>query len=765
MKKYYLLAGAALGIMAMPVHAQEAANGAVAQEAEGGLEDIVVTAQRRSERLQNVPIAITVAGAEQLSIARVDNIANIQSLSPSVQFRTSNLSSSSANVIIRGLGTTGNSRAFEGAVGIFIDGVYRTRAAAALQTFNDIDNVQILRGPQGTLFGKNTSAGAILLSSVKPDLTGFGGNYEGSYGDYGYGLAKLAVNAPLSETVALRVAGVYSHRDGYFTDSTTGEPINGDESYGVKAQLYFEPSSTLSFRLVGDYLKSNANCCYGTKDYIDGPTQPLIDSLVRASGLKVPSKNVNDMEASLNLPTRQRTEDYGAAFHATLGLGNDELKSVTAYREFSVTQLGLDADFTGADLLILDESFKSKFFSQELTFNGKAAGGALSYVMGAFFSHEKLEMARGLSYGKQAQAFWDVVFKSPGYAIAEPGLYQTDDMGGTSKSYAVFAHADYQFAPAWNVIAGLRYSIEEKNGYFSNPFFRAESKIPARRLGSGPGPAYNADMTDKAVSGTLGLQYRPAANAMIYLTYNRGFKAGGVAIDANGAGARANNPAEIVGAKPLDPRYKPETVNAFELGAKLDYLGNRARTNIAVFYTDISNFQVAQFLGLQFAVLNSKSAESYGLEMENTFKIGDALTLSASGLWLPKADYGVDPSMAAVLSGQRFRYAPKLSGNVALNFQQPINDDLELTSRAQFEYSGAQFLSTSSTTKRGGVGTLNLNVGIKSESGGWNLEGWVQNFFDERYATYGFSTPLQTGDQNAYYAPPRTIGVTLRGKF
>ncbi len=764
MKKYYLLTGAALSIMAMPAHAQEAADATVAQEASGGLEDIVVTAQRRSERLQNVPIAITVAGAEQLSIARVDNIANIQSLSPSVQFRSSNISSSSSNVIIRGLGTTGNSRAFEGAVGIFIDGVYRTRAGAALQTFNDIDNVQILRGPQGTLFGKNTSAGAILLTSTKPDLTGFSGNYEGSYGDYGYGLAKLAVNAPLSETVALRVAGVYSHRDGYFTDSTTGEPINGDESYGVKAQLYFEPSSNLNFRLAGDYLKSNANCCYGTKDYVDGPTQPLIDALVRANGFNVPSKARNVFEASLNQPTRQQTKDYGGTFHANLGLGDDELRSVTAYREFSVTQLGLDAEFTGADVLILDETFKSKFFSQELTYNGKGAAGALSYVLGAFYSYEKLHMSRGLSYGQQAQAFWDAIFKVPGYAVAAPGLYQTDDMGGTSKSYAAFAHMDYQFAPNWNVIAGVRYSIEEKNGYFSNPLFRAGATMPARRLRSGPGPAYNADQTDKAVSGTFGLQYRPASNAMIYLTYNRGFKAGGVMIDANGAGALDNNPTEIAGAKPLDPRYKPETVNAFELGAKVDYLGNRARTNIAVFYNDISNLQVAQFLGVQFAVLNSKSAETYGLEMENTFKIGDALTLSASGLWLPKADFGVEPALK-VLSGQRFRYAPKLSGNVALSFEQPINDDLSFTSRAQFEYSGAQFLSTSSNVTRGEIGTLNLNAGIKSEKGGWNLEAWVQNFFDERYPVYAFSTSLQTGDQNAYYAPPRTIGVTLRGKF
>ena len=171
LNKWRILASAAPFVLAVPAHAQAPAPEApapAAQQASGGLEDIVVTAQRRAENIQDVPIAITAADADTLATARVENVSNIQAISPSISFRATNISTSSANVIIRGLGTTGNSRSFEGSVGVFIDGVYRSRAASALQNFLDIDNLQVLRGPQGTLFGKNTTAGALLLASAKP---------------------------------------------------------------------------------------------------------------------------------------------------------------------------------------------------------------------------------------------------------------------------------------------------------------------------------------------------------------------------------------------------------------------------------------------------------------------------------------------------------------------------------------------------------------------------------------------------------------------
>lgn len=757
---------AALLCASAPAFAQEPAEeGAKAS----GLDDIVVTAQRRSERLQDVPVAVTAADGEALAEARVENIANISAISPSIQFRAANVSSASANVVIRGLGTTGNSRTFEGAVGIFIDGVYRTRAASALQNFLDFDSLQVLRGPQGTLFGKNTSAGAVLLASARPDTTEFGGNAEIGYGNYNSLDVKGAINAPLSDVVAVRVAGLYTEDDGYIRDPNSGDRYNSLNARAIKAQFLIEPGPEFSLRVIADYAKSKGNCCYGTADFIDGPTQPLVNALARARGLALPSEDIDDREQTLSGPSRQEIEDYGLTLHADFGIGGDTLKFVTSIRDFTLVQLGADGDFSGADIFELDESFNSQFFSQEITYNGRIEGLDADYVLGGFFSDERLAMNRSLYWRSQGQAYINALFGAlglpPGTAFAAPGRWAGERMNGRATSYALFGQANVKLTDRISLIGGLRYSIEKKGGSFGYDFYRPQPNDAFRLLGVQPGPAYDERTTDRALSGTAGIQYRPGDGAMLYLTYNRGFKAGGVNIDANGAGGRANNPAEIPGATRLDPRFKPETVDAIEFGGKFDYWDRRARTNVAFFYNKISDLQVAQFVGLRFTVLNASSAETYGAEIESLFEITPALTLGLDGIWLPRARYGRDPALAAVLSGQRFRYASKFSGNASLSLDQPLSGSLNLTGRVQYQFSSSQFINTASGARRGDIGLVNANLGFKEADGAWQVEAWVQNLFDKTYAMNSFNTPIQSGDENAYLGAPRTFGVTLRGKF
>ncbi|MEH3101366.1 TonB-dependent receptor [Sphingomonas adhaesiva] len=756
------------------------------QRSSGGLEDIVVTAQRRNENIQDVPIAITAADADALATARVENVSNIQAISPSISFRVTNISTSSANVIIRGLGTTGNSRSFEGSVGVFIDGVYRSRAASALQNFLDIDNLQVLRGPQGTLFGKNTTAGALLLTSTKPAIDRTEGLVDLSYANYDTVLARAAVSVPLGENAAFRIAGLAGKRDGFYTDPTTGRPLNNDSSQALKAQLLFEPSANLSIRLIGDYSFSEGNCCYATSDFINGPTQPLVDALTLANGRRVPSRRLEDFQASLNTNGGQRIEDWGGTALVTLGVGNGEIRSVTALRRFNMKQTDADADFSGASILSLDEGFKSKFFSQELTYNGKVEALNADFVLGGFFSDERLSMSRDLFWGTQAQAYWSTLLGAAGLPAgtvsAVPGRVANEIMGGRSKSYAGFAHFDAKLGDRFNVIAGIRYSVEEKQGAFRYGFYDPRPNAVFRVLGVSPGPSYDRSTTDKAFSGTLGLQYRPVDDVMLYATYNRGFKAGGVNIDANGGGTLLNNPTEFAAlpaalqglvlalnpgqtvTAPLSPVYKPETVNAYEIGGKFEYLDRRARTNVSFFYYDISDVQVAQFVGLRFTVLNARSATDYGVEIENLFQLTPALTLGLDGTWLPHAQYGVDPAIDAVLSGSRFRFAPKFQGNATLNLDQPITDEVNLTARVQYQYSGRQLISTASRAERGDVHVINANLGLKLASG-LSVEAFGQNLTNEIYPTQSFNTPLQTGDENAYLAPPRTYGIRLRATF
>ena len=764
-----LLAGVA-GILIAPLFAAPAyAQDTAADEPTGGLDEIVVTAQRRSENLQNVPIAITAASGEALATARVENISNIQAVSPSITFRATNIASSTANVIIRGLGTSGNSRSFEGSVGVFIDGVYRTRAAAALQNFLDIDGLQVLRGPQGTLFGKNTTAGALLLNSTKPSTSEASGLFEATYGNYGSLLVRAAGNVPIGDTAAFRLAGVASTRDGFYTDSTTGEHLNGDKTRAVKGQLLIEPGTGLSIRLIGDYSYSTGNCCYATSSFQAGPTQPLIDYLTVIGGRTLPSAKPSDWQQTLNGNGKQTVEDYGATLMVDADLGAGTLKSVSAVRKFKLDQRDMDPDFSGADIFRYNESFESRFISQELTYNTKIEALNADAVFGVFFSDEKLHMGREMPWSNQAQAYWDVVFGGLGYpagtASAPAGPWDKENMNGKARSYAGFGHLDFALGDKVNVITGLRYSVEKKEGSFAFDYFSPAWNDPFRLLGVSPGPAYAKSITNKAVSGTFGVQYRPNSDVMIYATYNRGFKAGGVNIDANGGGTRANNPAEVPGAVPLDPSYKPEKVNAFEVGAKFQYLDRRARTNIAFFYYDLSDLQIAQFVGLRFTVLNAKSATDYGMEIENLFQLNDALTLGIDGTWVPHAKYGVDPTIDPALSGQRFRFAPKLSANVTLNLDTPVSDTVNLVGRIQYQYTSTQQISTASNAVQGPLSLVNANLGFKIPDSNLLVEGWVQNLFNETYFTQAFPTPLQTGDQNGYLGAPRTYGVRMRMSF
>ena len=733
---------------------------APAQDA-GSLGEIVVTAQRREERLQDVPIAITAVTGKGLADAHVSNITMIQSLSPSIQFRAQANGASSANVIIRGLGTTGTARAFEGAVGVFVDGVYRTRAAAVMQDFLDFDSLQVLRGPQGTLFGKNTSAGAVLMTSTAPSFeTRVDG--ELSVGNYGTVSAKAAIGTGLSDSVAIRVAALHSSTHGFYTDPNDGRHIADNQSNAVKAQLLWEPGDRVSFHLIGDYSKSNGHCCFTTSSYLPGPAQALINGLILARGLKLPSTNPGDFEQVLSNPGQQQVEDYGATLLGSVAFGGDTLKTVTAIRKFRIAQSDGDADFSGADILNLDERFASRFLSQEVSFNGHSERLRANYVIGAFLSDEQIDIGRNLRWGSQAQAFWNAALGAPGRVYAAPGLWAQEAMRGSNQSYALFAHSDFDLARGWNLIAGARYSIEDKRGSFRNSFYRSQSNDTFRVLGLMPAPAYDAATTDRALSGTLGVQYRLGPDAMIYLSYNRGFKAGGIILDANGAGGVSNNPAITPGAKPLSPAYRPEKVNGVEWGAKVTYLDRKARTNIAIFYNDVSDLQAAQFIGVQFTVLNAKSARTYGLELENSFKLSPALSLDLNGTWLPYAKYGVDPALSAVLSGSRIRFVPKFGGNAALKLDAPMNDRVSLIGRAELQYTSPEFLDNSSLAQRSAVTLVNLDLGFKTADGRWQIEGWVQNLTNRIYANTAFLVPLQGTTENVYLAPPRTFGARLR---
>ncbi|WP_206606039.1 TonB-dependent receptor [Steroidobacter cummioxidans] len=731
-------------------------------------EEVIVTAQRRAQNLQEVPVAVTAVTAEALEAARVENIANVQQISPSISFDSSNSAANSANIRIRGIGTVGNSRAFEGAVGVFVDGVYRTRAGQALQNWLDIDGLQVLRGPQGTLFGKNTSAGALLINSTRPTLGDVESNFELTYGNYDTLLARGVVNIPLGDRAAARVAALWSEADGFIENPNTGDSYNERKPRAAKAQLLIEPTESLTLRLIADYSEEKSNCCYGQVDDVDGPLQPFIDTLIRARGLNPPSPKFDDYEQVLSNDTRQDLTDKGVVLQADWELGDgNSLHSVTAYRSWKIKQDGMDADFTGANILTINESFRTDFFSQELTYNGTLA--AADYVVGAYFADEDIDATHQLLWGNQAQAFFDVLFAAqaglpPGTSAAPEGLWSDAVLPASSRSYAAFTHWSIALSDPLKLIVGARYSREDKTGAFRRFYFTPLPNAAFRLLSVQPGPEYSARQEDEAVTGTLGLQYQFTPDVMGYVSYSRGFKAGGVNIDNTAAGTRANNPAEVAGAVPLDPRYKPEYVDGFEVGLKTQYAGGRARSNFAAFYDEMKDLQVAQFLGTQFTIVNAPEATVYGLEAENSYSLTDTLTLGLDATWLAKAEFGQSASILN-LSGREFAQAPELAANISLNLDQPLSNSLSLIGRVAATHTGEQYTNTSNDLMRDAQTELNFNIGLKSPDNAWSVTAWCQNCTDQRYVTQHFNSPLQGADANGYVSAPLTYGVTLRMSF
>jgi outer membrane receptor protein involved in Fe transport len=763
--------GAVIALLAWsPGYAQttsgQTASGVPKAPAPGGLSQIIVTAQRRFQRLQDVPIAITAVGAKQLAVQRVFNIQNIASLTPSIHFGQANLASSGSNIQIRGIGTVGVARSFEGSVGVFIDGVYRTRSGEALTDFLDIDSLEILRGPQGTLFGKNTSAGAILLTSTPPRPDAVSGYYDFSYGNYNYYRATGAVNVAVSNDVTVRLAALQTDHDGYIKD-VNGGTQNEQRDRAVKGQVLYEPNDAFRLRVIADYAEGKGNCCLGAVQITRGPVAPLIDALTLANGNKLPPIGFSNYSESTSNSNDTEIRDYGLTILGDWKIGDGTLHSVTGLRKYGLGQYE-DADYSGADILSVHETFESDLASQEFTYTGKIeAPVAADYVFGAYASNEAIRIDRSADHGTQAQAFWDALLGAagvpPAFIDARPGRLETDHLTERAQSYALFTHWTVKLADQWSAILGLRGTKDIKTGGVSVENIRDPILDPFAELAVLPKP-FQSKTDTTGVTGTAGLEYHYDTNAMAYATYNRGYKAGGIILDDLGSG----QPAGVLFGTPetfADPTYKPETIDGYEIGTKIDWLGNRARTNAALFYNNIQNLQVAQFIGLRFTVLSAPTAKVYGGEFEQTFELTPDITLTGAGTFLPEASFGDSALLGPPLSGRRFATAPHFTGQAAIQGQHHLTDDLALTGRVQLQYTGEYLTNTDANQTQNGFCLLNLNVGLASLSRHWTLEAWALNLLDKRYITQHFATPLQSGSYDANVGDPRTFGVTLRGTF
>ncbi len=477
MKKFELLAASAIALLyATPTLAQTTpAAPAPREEAVPDSDDIIVTAAKREQTLQDVPISVSVTNVETIEKAQIRDLIDLQSVVPSLKVAQFN-AAGQTNFIIRGFGNGNGNDGIESSVGVFIDGVYRSRSASALDDLPEVERIEVLRGPQSTLFGKNVSAGAISIVTKRPSFD-WGGKAEVTVGNYGLMQTKATLTGPLTDTVAFRVSGSLNERDGYFKNLTTGSSVNDRHRWSVRGDILFEPSSDFSVRIIGDYNLIKEVCCGVTSIY-NGPATLAIG----ASGFRISdTTKIFDRNVIFNTDPYNRISGKGVSGQVDWNIGFAKLTSITAYRN-QINQSDQDIDFTGADISNNKTANEAKTFSQEFRL-ASTGDGPLSWLVGGYYQDEKLTTGRDIRFGKDARAFVNALtggsqgliyaLESLQAAVGTPGVVPgstyfaagqgiSDQYSLKQRSYSLFGQVDFKVTSRLTLTGGLAYMNDRK---------------------------------------------------------------------------------------------------------------------------------------------------------------------------------------------------------------------------------------------------------------------------------------------------------------
>lgn len=583
----------AVAVTAGGAHAQ---NGSPVDVPAADEQGIIVTAQRRAEALSDVPIAVSAIGAEQLQNAGLTDIRALNQLAPSLVINTGTSEATTA-ARIRGIGTVGENPGLESSVALFVDGVYRSRTGVGMTDLGEIERIEVLRGPQGTLSGRNATAGTINIVTKGPefDLGGYG---AASYGNYDYLRLEGGVTGPVVDGVlAARLDGSWTKRDGLIEQVTPGEPdINDRDRWMVKGQLLFTPNDDISFRLIGDYTSRDENCCGnayiapiqmltrtspagGTPRFGPNPLYSILQGI--GANIQLPADNKGYLRRTATTAGRPYTaqmEDWGFSGELNWQLGNTALTSITAYRDYFYSQ-GVDADFNAADILdISNRDREFRVFSQELRLQGTVLDDRLDWLVGGFYADETLKTSDDVKFGADYEKWANCLvavqtgqpintnvptctngalpgggFGGISTALGASRLPGTgaiaNDFEQKSRNYALFTHNVIQIIPSKLLLTlGLRYTNERKtiesSANMNNDLCTKINASPFRTLAALPclinstAPSFvrgdpGTRKSEDEWTGTAVLSYHFSDDVMGYASYSRGYKAGGYNLDVN----------------------------------------------------------------------------------------------------------------------------------------------------------------------------------------------------------------------------------------
>ena len=766
---------------------------ASAQEAAPQLSEIIVTAERREGSLQRTPLSVSVAAQPLLAGAGVVDIKDLALVTPGLLVAsTSNQTYTTAR--IRGVGTVGDNPGLESSVGVVVDGVYRARNGVALGDLGEVERIEVLRGPQSTLFGQNTSAGVINVVTAGPKFD-FAAVGELTVGDYGTRGGSLSVTGPLIEDrLAGRLYASIRRRDGLY-DVKTGagprtETDDQNEAYEtVRGQLLWTPSSRLDVRLAADFTNRDERCCIGVQQ-ATGPTAGILALLSPDGGVSNPA-DVGARTGYANRDTNARIKDGGVSVHTRVETRLGQVEVVSSVRQWDAV-LSQDWDFTSADLAYRpdDGDWANRFrtYSHEARLNG--ARGAFDYSGGLYLMREELKRRDAFLYGAAYEDYLSRVLTRsatnpvglPGYVSSLTGLPvgqsfvagegQRDRYDQTADTVALFGQGTWHATERLGLTLGLRYSRVEKEveaTYVNTDGGKACTALLARGVTNATiclpwaNPAFNnrqtsESLTDDGWSGLARVEYQLTPAVLTYASWSRGRKSAGYNLDRAQTGLVPD----------ASNAFAPEVVDAAEIGAKASLLDRRLLVSVDAFHQTYEDFQLNTFLGTTFLVRSIPEVTAKGAEVEFTARPTEGLTLQG-GLIYAQTEYGDAPIAGLpLLAGNRLSFAPLWSGSLAGTYERPVAAGL--TARATFAAKYSSSYNTGSDLAPDKVqegfwvanGSVAIDAQGNGEGAGWSVELWGRNLFDETYRQVAFGAPFQTGTTGAFLGAPRMVGVTLR---
>jgi iron complex outermembrane recepter protein len=756
-----VLAAASVLNFSVSSMAQESAPGASGGEVV--LEEIMVTAQKRTESAQNVPISMTVLTNEALITAGVLNPADLQKVAPTLRYATS-IGTLAARFSVRGIGSFSNS-AIEPSVAFFQDGIYIPRPAAIANSLLDVEAVEVLSGPQGTLFGRNASAGAVFFRSGSP--TGdFSGKARVDIDDGNRSRFEGVLNAPVNDAVSFRFAGLADNFDGYWKNDLNGKNFGGIDTYQGRLSMQVKPDERLTWMLRGEYQQNKGDGTQNTKLLPASVTPATLARITSAQNGIVPNLNLYD--GHNNSYTAHNIVDdsiWGVSSNLAYSFGSDyTIKLLNGYYDWDSRQGDGDTAALSVYVLGRNLNYTSKSNSHELQFispKDQLLDGRLDYVAGLYFYHEDFGLRQASLNGPD---FCRVIVPTiPPVAGALPGATTADkiaacqaippdtetsvgDFDQATRSVAAYSQATYKLLPTVDFTGGVRWTDEKKTGSYIGTFtptgiFLATNENTSLKL------------TDSRVTWRANLSWRPHDNLMLFTTASTGFKSGGF---NNGI-----NPVKLNGipGDPLSRLFKAETTRNYEAGIKSQWLDNRLQVNATAYWMEVSNYQERSIVGTVSSIRNVGSIRNKGIEFSSEAVVTQFLKLNASVAYLDAeiTNYPNGPVPNYLPgAGGRFQdlkgitptYSPKWSGVVGGEVHGDVGSTnmgwaFNLSTSFVSRQSQGTLIDNNPYTVQGGYALVDARLSLIGDNDAWSVSVFGKNLADRGYCA---ATVLQVID-------------------